>query len=104
MPVLMIQDLEQRIDRGAKWLDEKRPNWAKHVLVRQLDVSKIETSPVACVLGENWDETLTYREAYDYAFDFSLLNDSDTVELINKMWKAQISMRRAKKSRTKASA
>lgn len=96
MPTL--KDLEVRIHRGACHFDALRKTWAKNIPVRQIDLSDPRTSPAAWVLGQDWDETMSAKEAYDLGLDFSLVTDHSMIELINRMWKQQITVRRAKKS------
>lgn len=97
-PMPPIQDWEVRIDRGAKYFDSLRKSWAKNIPVRQIDLSDPKTSPAAWVIGADWDEKITTKEAHELGLDFSLIEDKATISLINRMWKAQVTVRRAKKS------
>lgn len=41
-------EIMDRVQRGAAWLDEKRPGWLEEISLEQLDVSSISE----CILGQ----------------------------------------------------
>jgi hypothetical protein len=52
MRVPRVSTIEERVARGAAWLDEQEPGWARQVDLARLALS----SPCRCVLGQLYGE------------------------------------------------
>jgi hypothetical protein len=91
--------IEQRVDRGAAWLDECRPAWWAEIDLIRLDLDHQED----CVLGQLWGDyfsvPIMLDEAIASGFDSDHAADTveyeDDVAALTEAWRALIERRRA---------
>lgn len=107
-----MSTIEERVARGAAWLDEQMPNWWT---THGIDLDRLDLSrPCKCVVGqlspegdfatainEGWFD-LTFAAAFDYGFTAVRPNHFTTGAVANEIyrqldaeWRRVITERRA---------
>lgn len=81
-----------KVSDCAKMLDAKIPGWARKVPLTQVDISKVETSPLAFIIGRDWDQRITSTSAMEMMVYTPYVAVAETA---NGAWQRQIALRRA---------
>jgi len=101
-----LRTFQQRVQRGAAYLDAIKPGWAHKIDVEELDI----TCACQCVLGQLYgnfwtdpesDELLTqsgsFKQSITLGFNYD--EDSDDYQqipaILERLWRHQIKKRRA---------
>lgn len=82
-----------RVAECAALFDQKVPGWAAKVPLGSVDVSDVARSPLAYIIGPNWDERITSASAMEMGA-FTLYTAE--AEAANRAWQRQISTRRVR--------
>lgn len=85
----MTDDLAERVQRGAKLLDEKSPGWAAKVALDRLDMF----SDCGCVLGQIYGLYSRGLDALGLESGMNLGFNSFRMGLLADLWRAEIRAR-----------
>lgn len=85
------QEIQAKVARCAALFDSKAPGWAIRVPLGSLDVRDVKRSPLAYVIGKDWDEKITSNSAIELGA-FTLYTVEG--EALNRAWQAEIALRR----------
>jgi hypothetical protein len=84
------KDITVRVAEGAAFLDSKIPGWATRVPL-EVDITRAERSPLAYLIGKNWDEQITMASAQRLGL-YTLYAAEG--EKANRAWQRQVALRR----------
>lgn len=85
------QTIHARVAQTAAFFDTKMPGWAYRVPLTEVDVKSAKTSPLAWIIGSDWDSRIELRSALEWLV-FTLY--SKTAESANQAWRYEIGQRR----------
>lgn len=80
-----------RVAECAALLDVKAPGWAARVPVGEVNVADPAKSPLAFVIGPQWDEIITAASAIELGAFVRYTGEADEA---NRAWRRQIVVRR----------
>ena len=88
-------DVQEKVKRGAEFLDEREPGWIKRIDLKKLDM----LSPATCILGQlqgSYAKGLVYYDLYQllylYGFDAAISALGEFSDL-TRMWRREIKQR-----------
>lgn len=85
----------QQVAKCAELLDTRNPGWAHKVPLTEVDVARVEKSPLAFLIGMDWDTKI----AASSAIQMGVFTPYTAVaEVANRAWQRQIAMRRSQYS------
>lgn len=84
-----------QVAKCAAFLDTKAPGWAYRVPIGDVNVADVRKSPLAFVIGPNWDEVITSKSAVEMGV-LLLTPYTSLVEAANRAWQRQIATRRVR--------
>lgn len=87
--------IKARVATCALILDKRAPGWAAKVPPAKLDVRKTDSSPLAFVIGPDWDSEISSQSALRLGA-FAL--DATTASHANQAWRNEIALRQSEVS------
>jgi len=100
-----LRTIQQRVQRGAEWLDTRRPGWADAINLGWLSMTRCNRCILGQLFGDYYrivdvggsDRELTQNQAMRKGFDVpSAVQPSlqgDEYEALTRLWKHQIRKR-----------
>ncbi len=91
--------IEQRVEAGAAWLDQHRPDWWREVDTDTLDIDDCHRCPLGQLWGCYFRVPIALDDAVAYGFDSDYADGTPEyqadVAALNAAWTALIERRRA---------
>lgn len=81
----------QQVAATAAFFDEKAPGWAQRVPLTEVDIMRVERSPLAYIIGLDWDTKIEAKSAIGMMASTLY---SSVAEVANPAWQRQIAIRR----------
>lgn len=86
------KEIVLKVAEVAEKLDTSFPGWARRVPLTKVDISRVETSPMAFLIGPDWDQKITSASALAWMVYTPF---QSVAEVANGAWQRQVSLRRA---------
>lgn len=91
---MTTSEIEAAIELGALYADVHHGKWSTIVKIEKIDVSSPQTSVMAQLAGEDWDERFPYAEAVKMGFILPIEATPAEREFANKIWRVKTRQRR----------
>jgi hypothetical protein len=89
--ILSREEIASKVQKGAEFLDEKRPNWRKEINWEILDMRSLSHCIVAQLFNNDYwlgAQELGYALGSDYGFDFQVGSGNwDNYVVLDELWR-----------------
>lgn len=86
--------LTKRASRGAAWLDQEKPGWAKQIQTERLDISEASCCVIGQIFGDfnDWFPTHKHTFVLRHGFDCTHRKGKN-FDKLTKAWRAEVDRR-----------